>query len=450
MNRLSQLGAAAGLLGLCLFLWALSPAFLTGSNLLNVLLQSSLNGVLAVGMTLVILTGGIDLSVGSVLAASGVVVGLILQAGASPVVAVLGGLAAGIGCGLANGLLITRADLPPFIVTLGMMSAARGLALVWSGDRPISGFDEAFRLIASGPGLIGINIVVYGIAFVLLTRTALGRYVYAVGGNEQAAWLSGVPTRFVKIFVYGVAGALSAVAAVMLDARLNSAQPIAGVNYELDAIAAVVIGGTSLSGGEGSVVGTLIGVLIMSVLRNGLNLLSVSADMQQVIIGVVIVVAVLVDRLRLAPPRWLARLQPARVGLAAAGLMIVLLGTAWSWRLHQGTSGGIRLAVVPKTLNNPFWVDLVEAAQKAGVAHHADIIVQAAELETDSEQQMRLIENLIQKHVSALIVAPAGSKEIVPAIKEANDAGIPVLIIDTRVDEPTLKAAGAHIETFIG
>jgi len=203
-------------------------------------------------------------------------------------------------CGLANGALVSWGRLPPFIVTLGTMSIARGAALVATEGRPISGFDPAFRSFATGhvagiPSPIVATIVMYAIAHIVLTRTTFGRYVYAIGGNEEATRLSGVSVRLHKTMIYAVSGLVSAVAAVILTARLNSAQPIAGMMYELDAIAATVIGGTSLMGGEGTLAGTLVGALIMGVLRNGLNLLGVSSFLQQIVIGAVIIFAVLVD-----------------------------------------------------------------------------------------------------------------------------------------------------------
>jgi ribose/xylose/arabinose/galactoside ABC-type transport system permease subunit len=214
--------------------------------------------------------------------------------------ALLIGLGVGLLCGITNGLLITIGRLPPFIATLGMMSVARGAALMFTEGRPISGFSEGFRSIATGeilkiPTPVVIMIVVYLIAHFVLKRTKLGRYTYAIGGNEEAALLSGINVKLNKTMVYGIAGLLSGLAAILLTARLNSAQPIAGMSYELDAIAATVIGGTSLLGGEGTVSGTLIGALIMAVLRNGLNLLSVSSFFQQVVIGSVIIFAVLID-----------------------------------------------------------------------------------------------------------------------------------------------------------
>jgi ribose transport system permease protein len=295
-----QLGTLSGLLGLVVVLWALTPHFLTISNLLNVAEQATIIAIIAVGMTFVIITGGIDLSVGSVLAFAGVVMASVLQKGVSLPVALLIGLGVGLACGLVNGLLITIGRLPPFIATLGMMSVARGAALMYTEGRPISGFSESFRSLATGevlliPTPVAIMIVVYVIAHFVLRRTKVGRYTYAIGGNEEATLLSGINVRVYKTLVYGIAGMLAGLAAILLTARLNSAQPIAGMNYELDAIAATVIGGTSLLGGEGTVTGTLIGALIMAVLRNGLNLLSVSSFFQQVVIGSVIILAVLID-----------------------------------------------------------------------------------------------------------------------------------------------------------
>lgn len=297
-----QFGTLAGLLGLCLVLWILTPHFLTVSNLLNVAQQTSINAIIAVGLTFVIISGGIDLSVGSLVAFTGVVLASLLQRGLPLPLALLAGLGTGLGCGLVNGALITFGRLPPFIATLGMMSVARGGALLFTDGRPISGFAEDFRWLATGeiaflPAPVVVMGVVYAFAHGALRRTRFGRYVYAIGGNEEAAVLSGVPVRFHKTAVYGVCGLLSGLAAIVLTARLNSAQPIAGINYELDAIAATVIGGTSLMGGQGSVVGTLIGALIMGVLRNGLNLLGVSSFVQQLVIGAVIILAVLMDTL---------------------------------------------------------------------------------------------------------------------------------------------------------
>jgi len=295
-----QFGTLLGLLGLIIVFWILTPYFLTVSNFLNIAQQTSINAIIAVGMTFVIISGGIDLSVGSILAFSGVVMASVLHAKIPVPIAILVGLGVGLLCGFVNGLLISFGRLPPFISTLGMMSVARGAALLYTQGRPISGFSTNFRYLATGeilhiPVPVIIMIAVYLIAYFVLARTKLGRYTYAIGGNEEAAILSGVHVKYYKTMIYGLCGMFSGLAAIILTARLNSAQPIAGIMYELDAIAATVIGGTSLMGGEGRIIGTLIGALIMGVLRNGLNILGVSSFIQQIVIGSVIIIAVLVD-----------------------------------------------------------------------------------------------------------------------------------------------------------
>ncbi|MBI1873716.1 MAG: ribose ABC transporter permease [Acidobacteria bacterium] len=287
---------------LCAILWTLTPHFLTVGNALNVMEQTSINAIVAVGMTYVIISGGIDLSVGSLLAFSGIVLAEGLKAGWGTPLAIAAALFVGAVTGVANGAGIAFGRLPPFIMTLGMMSVARGAALLVTDGRPVSGFSPGFRSLATGqalgvPSPIIFTLAMYAGAHLVLSRTRFGRYVYGIGGNEEATRLSGVAVRFHKTMVYGVSGLASAVAALLLTARLNTAQPIAGINYELDAIAATVIGGTSLSGGEGSLGGTLVGALTMGVLRNGLNLLGVSSFLQQLVIGVVIIGAVLTDAL---------------------------------------------------------------------------------------------------------------------------------------------------------
>ncbi len=302
LTRSRRAGTLVGLFLLGALLSTLSPFFLTPSNLLNVMEQTAINAVIAVGMTFVILSAGIDLSVGSIAALSGVVMAERLQAGWPLGAAILCGLLTGAGCGLMSGLLVTRGRLPPFIATLGMMSVARGAALLFTDGRPISGFDESLRWLSTGrivgiPVPVLLTIVLYALAIVLLNRTRFGRYVYAIGGNEEATRLSGVAVGFHKTLVYVLSGVTAALGAVLLTARLNSAQPIAGMMYELDAIAAVVIGGTSLQGGLGTLGGTLVGALTMGVLRNGLNLLGISSFLQQIVIGLVIIAAVLMDSL---------------------------------------------------------------------------------------------------------------------------------------------------------
>ena len=293
-----QFGTLLGLIGLSIVLWIMTPYFLTVSNLLNVDQQTSINAIIAVGMTFVIITAESDLSVGSLVAFSGVVLASVLQAGVPLPIAILVGPGVGLFCGMINGLLITHGRLPPFISTLGMMSVARGAALLYTKGRPVSGFSENFRYLATGEIFhipVPVIIMVCIFAHLVWNRTKLGRYAYAIGGNEEAAILSGINVKLYKTMVYALCGMLSGLAALILTARLNSAQPIAGNMYELDAIAATVIGGTSLMGGEGTVLGTLIGALIMGVLRNGLNLLGVSSFIQQIVIGSVIIIAVLLD-----------------------------------------------------------------------------------------------------------------------------------------------------------
>jgi ribose transport system permease protein len=295
-----QLGTLAGLFLLCGALTLLTPHFLTLSNLLNVAQQTSINAIIAAGMTFVIIAAGIDLSVGSIVAFAGVVLGSLLTRGQPLGLALLAAPVVGLLCGLVNGGLIAFGGLPPFIATLGTMSIVRGLALLYTQGRPVSGFPASFRFAATGeflriPMPVILMLAVYGCAHFVLSRTKLGRYTYAIGGNEQATRLSGVNVPIYKTSIYGISGLLSGSAAVLLSARLNSAQPIAGMMYELDAIAATVIGGTSLMGGEGKMGGTLVGALIMGVLRNGLNLLDVSSYVQQIIIGAVIIIAVFLD-----------------------------------------------------------------------------------------------------------------------------------------------------------
>ncbi len=302
-------GPLVGLLFLCLILWIATPHFLTVSNLTNVAQQSSINAIISIGMTFVIITAGIDLSVGSVLAFVGVILASCLHAEIPLYLAISIALLIGTLAGAINGILISWGKLPPFIVTLGMMSVARGGALVLTGGRPISGFDESFRELSNGTFLliplpIWIMIVFYILAHFILTRTQFGRSTYAIGGNETATYLSGINVRFHKMMIYAISGLTCSLAAILLTSRLNSAQPLAGINYELDAIAATVIGGTSLMGGEGCISGTLVGALIIQVLRNGLNLLNVSSNFQNIVIGSVIVVAALLDNyLKTRSPR---------------------------------------------------------------------------------------------------------------------------------------------------
>jgi ribose transport system permease protein len=300
---LQRLGPFIALVLVSVGLAVLSPDFLTVANLLNVMRQVSINALIAFGMTLVILLGGIDLSVGSILALSSVGIATLIQAGVDPLLATLLGVLGGGLMGLFNGLVISKGKVAPFIATLASMTILRGLALVVSGGSPITGFNsDLFSMLGGGyvAGLVPIPVVwmliMFGLFAFLLKKTVFGRHVYATGGNEEAARLSGVKVDQIKLWVYTLSGAMSAMAGVVLTSRLNSAQPTAGSGYELDAIAAVVLGGTSLTGGRGWIFGTLMGALLIGVLNNGLNLLGVSSFYQQVIKGVVILLAVLIDR----------------------------------------------------------------------------------------------------------------------------------------------------------
>jgi len=287
--------------------------FLTVDNGLNVLRQISINLVLSIGMTLVILSGGIDLSVGSILAISGALAAGLLKNGLAlpwlgvqlqftPFGAILAGVLVGLALGGVNGFTITKLRLPPFVATLGMLSIARGLTMLWTHGHPITGLGPTFEFIGSG-FLLGMPMIVWicaglvAVFYLILIHTPLGRYTYAVGGNEKAAAFAGLRVDRIKLWVYMLAGGLAGVAGLLLTARLNSATPNAGIGYELDSIAAVVIGGTSLSGGRGSVLGTVLGCLIIGVLNSGLVLLDVSSFWQQVIKGLVILAAVAVDKL---------------------------------------------------------------------------------------------------------------------------------------------------------
>ena len=301
---LHRLGPLLGLAALCAILGALSDRFLTLDNLINVFRQSSVNALLSLGQLVVIITAGIDLSAGSILGLSCVVSALLLKWGVPPYLSLLGALALGAALGATNGVLFTKLRLPhPFIPTLGMMNVARGFALVVSGGFPISELSPRFRFWGAGSlAIVPVPVVVVAVSCVLfhifLTRTTAGRDIYAIGGNPVAARLSGVPTDARLILVYALSGLMAGAGSIVLAGRMNSGFPLAGVGAELDAIAAVIIGGASFFGGAGTVGGTLLGALIMGVLRNGLNLMNVNAYWQTIVIGAVIVAAVWVDAVR--------------------------------------------------------------------------------------------------------------------------------------------------------
>lgn len=306
-GSLQKLGPVIGLLLIIVIISIMSPSFLTLSNLFNVLRQVSINALIAFGMTFVILTGGIDLSVGSILALTGAVTAGMMSGGMDPLLAMLLGVLLGVILGAINGLIIAKGKVAPFIATLATMTIFRGLTLVYTEGRPISGLGDSAVFTMLGKGyFFGIPVpvitmsITFAVLYFILKKTTFGRRVYAVGGNEEASRLSGINVDRIKIYVYSLAGGLTAIASLILTSRLNSAQPTAGNMFELDAIAAVVLGGTSLTGGRGWIVGTLVGALIIGVLNNGLNLIGVSSFFQQVVKGAVILIAVLLDRKKTA------------------------------------------------------------------------------------------------------------------------------------------------------
>lgn len=312
----SQLGALGVLIVICVIFALIEPAFLSSRNLFNVLRQVSIYGLLALGMTFVILTGGIDLSVGSLLALSGLVAAAVYKGGTGLLSAGAAGQAEGFGLpaaigaaiavgligGLLQGTAVSRLKVPPFIVTLGGLTAFRGAALLFSGGQPISTFTDEYKF--WGQGMIGpvpVPVIIFlsfaVLAFIVLRYTRYGRRVYAVGGNPEAARLSGLNVQNITLSVYVITGFFAGLSGFLLSSRLNSAEQVAGVGYELTVIAGVVIGGTSLFGGEGGIFGTVIGILLIGVLSNGLTLMNVSPYYQQILVGLIIVFAVYLDQL---------------------------------------------------------------------------------------------------------------------------------------------------------
>ena len=300
-ENLDKYKSLIGLVLLCVVITFVSPAFMTLSNITNVFTQVSTNAIIAVGMTFVILTGGIDLSVGSTVAISGAFAASIIKSTNNVFLAVLAAGIVGIVIGLINGLLISKGKLQAFIATLATMTIFRGATLVFTNGTPISKLPEKFVNIGNGkigfmPIPVIITVIVLVIAIYVLTQTRFGRYLYALGGNEDSARLSGINTTKIKTLVYVISGFASSIAGVIIASRIGSASPNAGTGFELDAIAAVVIEGTSLAGGEGRITGTLIGALIIGVLNNGLNLMNVSPFYQSIVKGLVILIAVLLDK----------------------------------------------------------------------------------------------------------------------------------------------------------
>lgn len=303
---LSNMSALLVLIALCVVLSIAEPAFHSVNNLINILQQVTVYAVLALGVNMVIFTGGIDISVGSVVAFTGIVMGkIIVEAGMPSIVGIVVALIVGAACGCFNGIMIAKFKLQPMIATLAMMSMARGAAYTLADGQTITGYSQGFRWIGTAnipgtpiPVQIVFMLLLYILFYYIMKYRKFGRYIYSIGGNEEATRLSGIDVDKWKICAYTISGFCAALASVILVAKLNSAQSTAGLDYEMDAIASCVIGGTSLLGGSGSVWGTLVGAIIMFVIRNGLNLLNVSSNLQKLVLGIVILLAVLADSIR--------------------------------------------------------------------------------------------------------------------------------------------------------
>ncbi|WP_448319113.1 ABC transporter permease/substrate-binding protein [Streptomyces sp. CO7] len=448
-------GALTALIVLVVAMSALSGDFLTADNLLNIGVQAAVTAILAFGVTFVIVSAGIDLSVGSVAALSATVLAwMATSEGVPVVVAVILAVATGLACGFVNGVLISYGKLPPFIATLAMLSIARGLSLVISQGSPIPFPESVSHLGDTLGGWLPVPVlvmVVLGlITALVLGRTYIGRSMYAIGGNEEAARLSGLKVKKQKLAIYALSGLFAAAAGIVLASRLSSAQPQAAQGYELDAIAAVVIGGASLAGGVGKASGTLIGALILAVLRNGLNLLSVSAFWQQVVIGVVIALAVLLDTVRRKAGATPAAASPAGGGgnrgkqaltylLAAVVAVAVVASMSF---LHNGSDSAAKqkVGLSLSTLNNPFFVQIRQGAEQEAKKLGVDLTVTDAQ--NDASQQANQLQNFTSSGLSTIVVNPVDSDAAGPSVRSANKADIPVVAVDRGVNK-------AEVDTLV-
>ncbi|MEV6484863.1 substrate-binding domain-containing protein [Streptomyces sp. NPDC051576] len=438
-------GALTALIVLVVAMSALSGDFLTTDNLLNVGVQAAVTAILAFGVTFVIVSAGIDLSVGSVAALSATVLAWsATQHGVPVVLAVILAIATGIAAGLVNGFLIAYGKLPPFIATLAMLSVARGLSLVISQGSPIAFPDSVSHLGDTLGGWLPVPVlvmIVMGlIAAFVLGRTYIGRSMYAIGGNEEAARLSGLRVSKQKLAIYALSGVFAAAAGIVLASRLSSAQPQAADGYELDAIAAVVIGGASLAGGTGKASGTLIGALILAVLRNGLNLLSVSAFWQQVVIGVVIALAVLLDTVRrkagatpVSGASGGVRGKQATTYALAAVVTVAIVGATSFLHNDSATAGKPKVGLSLSTLNNPFFVQIRSGAQAE--AKRLGLELTVTDAQNDASQQANQLQNFTSSSYGAIIVNPVDSDAASNSVKAADKAKIPVIAVDRGVNK---------------
>jgi ribose transport system permease protein len=445
-------GALTALIALVIAMTALSGDFLTTDNLLNIGVQAAVVAILAFGSTFVIVSAGIDLSVGSVAALSATVLAWMATSEGVPVwIAVILSVAVGIACGLVNGFMVAYGKLPSFIATLAMLSVGRGLSLVISQGSPIAFPSSVSHLGDTLGGWLPVPVLVMVamglITAVILGRTYIGRSMYAIGGNEEAARLSGLRVKKQQLAIYALSGLFAAAAGIVLASRLSSAQPQAAQGYELDAIAAVVIGGASLAGGTGKASGTLIGALILAVLRNGLNLLSVSAFWQQVVIGVVIALAVLLDTVRRkagATPVAAGSGTPGGKGKQAATYILAavvaaaIVGGMSFIHNDSSSSASKKVGLSLSTLNNPFFVQIKSGAQQEAKKLGVDLTVTDAQ--NDASQQANQLQNFTSSGLGSIIVNPVDSDAAGPAVRSANKAGIPVVGVDRGVNKADTAA----------
>lgn len=449
---LMRLAPLFSLIILVLFFSFSSPFFFNTENIMTIALQTSVIGIMAIGVTFVIITAGIDLSLGSVVAFSGVAVGICATLGLPLPVCIIAGVLAGGLCGYVNGLLVTKMTIPPFIATLGLMMSVRGINMVMTDGRAIYFADyPMFKTLAQGrlfdvlPYPVFYLVIVALVGAYILKKTVIGRYVYAVGSNEVAAHLSGIKVQRVKIFVYAFCGLLTGIAGVILASRLNSGQPTVGVGYELEAIAAVVIGGTSLMGGIGTIGGTIIGAFIMSVLKNGLNLMGVSQFWQMVAMGVVVVAAVYLDTLR---KRFVdlgslfyrettaltlrvihserSTTMKTRHFIYALSLLACVTSSALAKDLN--------LPVVSKGFQHEFW-QTVKMGTEAAAKELGDktSYVGPAD-ETQIAEQIQLVENAMAQKPNGLLLAALDANALAPLVETANSRGIKVVTFDSGIN----------------
>jgi ribose/xylose/arabinose/galactoside ABC-type transport system permease subunit/ABC-type sugar transport system substrate-binding protein len=482
-DLLQKFAAIGGLLLLTLVFSVTSNAFFTLDNGMTVALQVTSIAYLGVAATCIIITGGIDLSAGSVVALSGVVAALAVKAGLPVPLGMLCGVLAGTLCGAANGLSVTWLKLPPFIATLGMMLIARGLALQITGARAVSGLGDDFGALGNGalwhvekidsdgfpnvifPGIPYPVLLMIGIAIlvaIMLRRTTLGRHIYAAGSNAEAARLSGVHVNRTVLFTYVLGGALAGLTGCVLMSRLVTGQPNEGVNYELDAIASAVIGGTSLSGGVGSISGTMIGAFVIGILRNGLNMNGVSSFMQQIIIGLVILLTVWIDQMR--NRRGKTSGSGSRVAMTTKKqggppmkklthlgklLPVVALGVASGMMFWAGTAHADQkeIAVIVKTVNSAYWQNVQKGADGAKGAGNYKISFLGPAAESDVADEVNMVDDAVNRHVAAIVLAASDPDALVPAVKKAWEARIPVVVIDSPVADAGSKYYQAFLAT---